>query len=260
MPADCVLWKFGALGRLGTPTTTPAPAVYDASLSSGDVTPKTLSAATTALKTAVEELALAIDDSQESLVKRWKSLQVSFAATNPTTSFAEYVQSVIPAFALITILRAVFARDWEQLKTKGKTETSRRESAASRLGLQETWELYLWFGASVQSQRCWKSLPQGLSYSAKDLFYELEKIHRERTGENGKHYAVDSFQPRVFAKAAAVLAGRQSQANDQNDSGFVDESSVSDLSPPFDHVTKSAAHQSDISSSGCKGRTGGVVN
>lgn len=140
----------------------------------------------------------AVNKTEDVLNHLWQSVKDQYIAANIGEPFPDFIQRRISRFDLITILRAVFAQTWDTIQqTQGKREISRRHAAASRFGLQDDFELFLWFGSAVKSQRTWrivaaqKELP-----SARDLHLRLEASCRQRLPY--LHPLHLEFQPKDF--------------------------------------------------------------
>ncbi|KAJ5003319.1 hypothetical protein K4K48_012106 [Colletotrichum sp. SAR 10_66] len=143
----------------------------------------------------------AVNKTEDVLNHLWQSVKDQYIASNIQEPFPAFIQRRISRFDLITILRAVFAQTWDKIQqTQGKREISRLRSAASRFGLQDDFELFLWFGSAVKSQRTWrivaaqKELP-----SARDLHLKLEASCRRRLPY--LHPLQLEFQPKDFEQA-----------------------------------------------------------
>ncbi|KAI8163220.1 hypothetical protein KHU50_007658 [Colletotrichum sp. SAR 10_65] len=160
------------------------------------------------LHAAVSSASQAILRSDTALASHWKNICAAFIASGITTPFADWLTQVFGnQHNLLTLVRAAFATQWRHIEEScSREEVGRRRSAANRLGLDEVWLLYLWFGASVQSQRCWKELPPGSAISARQLFVELRRIREQQP--RGKHYLEKSFGPREFEIACGALTAR----------------------------------------------------
>ncbi|KAI8305641.1 hypothetical protein K4K59_012094 [Colletotrichum sp. SAR11_240] len=143
----------------------------------------------------------AVNKTEDVLNHLWQSVKDQYIASNIQEPFPDFIQRRISRFDLITILRAVFAQTWDKIQqTQGKREISRLRTAASRFGLQDDLELFLWFGSAVKSQRTWrivaaqKELP-----SARDLHLKLEASCRQRLPY--LHPLQLEFQPKDFEQA-----------------------------------------------------------
>ncbi|KAK2023725.1 hypothetical protein LX32DRAFT_686320 [Colletotrichum zoysiae] len=172
--------------------------------------PSSESAENTPLYVAVEYASQAIHKSETVLAGHWHNIRIAFIDSGITTPFADWLTQAFGNHDLITIVRAAFATSWRQVQASGSREAGRRRSAAKRLGLDGIWELYLWFGASVRSQRCWRLLPQGSEISARQLFIELCRVReQQRPLGKQKHHLEAPFRPREFELACRALTGRE---------------------------------------------------
>ncbi|KAF5482735.1 hypothetical protein CGCF413_v015573 [Colletotrichum fructicola] len=171
------------------------------------------------LHAAVSSASQAILRSDTALAAYWENICTAFIASGITTPFADWMtQTFGNQHNLLTLVRAAFATQWRHIEEScSREEVGRRRSAAHRLGLDEIWLLYLWFGASVQSQRCWKKLPPGSAISARQLFIELRRIREQQP--RGKHYLEKSFGPREFEIACGALTGNKATNSQRQRSG-----------------------------------------
>ncbi|KAK1569545.1 uncharacterized protein LY79DRAFT_571675 [Colletotrichum navitas] len=163
---------------------------------------------TSTLHVAVVSASQAISQSDTVLAAHWDNIRTAFIASGITTPFADWITQAFGNHNLLTIVRAAFATRWRQVEDSGSREVSRRRSAAKRLGLDGIWELYLWFGASVQSQRCWRLLPAGLEISARQFFVELCRVRAQQPLGKQKHHLEKPFGPREFELACCALTDR----------------------------------------------------
>ncbi|KAK2010623.1 hypothetical protein LZ32DRAFT_649084 [Colletotrichum eremochloae] len=166
------------------------------------IDPQTLSA-------AVVSASQAIHQSDTVLACHWNNICTAFVASGITTPFADWLTEAFGNHNLLTIVRAAFAKQWRKIEDSGSREVSRRRSSAKRLGLDGIWELYLWFGLSVQSQRCWRHLPPRVEFSARELFVKLCHIReQQQPPRQQKHHLEKPFGPREFELACCALIDR----------------------------------------------------
>ncbi|WYZ36309.1 hypothetical protein EsH8_XII_000059 [Colletotrichum jinshuiense] len=99
-------------------------------------------------------------------------------------------------------LQATHGEHWSTKVTTNRAEAGYRKRAARHLGLDDHFELYLWFGErKVETRSCWENFPEHITKH--DLFDRLEA--QRATIHDQRSYLTHPYTVGEFAAAKAFL-------------------------------------------------------
>ncbi|KAK1573477.1 uncharacterized protein LY79DRAFT_662755 [Colletotrichum navitas] len=155
-----------------------------------------------------EQLITVAADSRQRVLEAWNGLveayadkidQLDAAVRLDVLPFPSWLRGRIAQDQLRGILQAVFSHHWDTKVANKRNETAYRIKAATHLGLDSHWDLYLFFGhATVASRTCWLNLPHNIDALA--LFSRLLRVRG-----TSPNYLRQLFRPREFTIAKKAV-------------------------------------------------------